>query len=151
MNNSSTPNLMRDPYLDWVQQEGIPVTEDFGVDLFEVAPKPWTRLSVDGAAVNLKGRADVISMFVLEMPPGTATSEQKHLYEEVLYILSGRGSTTIESADGRKHNFEWGRGSLFAIPMNAKYRHFSGIPSCQAIPSLRGWSATQVFFDPYRR
>ena len=41
MNDASAPNLMRDPYLEWVQQEGL--AEDFGVDLFAVQPRPWAR------------------------------------------------------------------------------------------------------------
>jgi uncharacterized RmlC-like cupin family protein len=62
---------------------------------------------------------------VLDLPPGAATEPQKHLYEEVVYVLSGHGSTTIETSDGRKHSFEWGPKSLFALPLNATYRHFN--------------------------
>ncbi|HZR69523.1 MAG TPA: hypothetical protein VFB01_10790, partial [Burkholderiales bacterium] len=43
----------------------------------------------------------------------------------MVYVLSGHGSTTIETADGRKHSFEWGPKSLFALPLNARYRHFN--------------------------
>jgi mannose-6-phosphate isomerase-like protein (cupin superfamily) len=117
---------MRDPYLEWVHEEGIPAFEDFGIDLFEVEAKPWSRFGINAAAVHLKGRGDFISMLVLDLPPGKATSPQRHLYEEVVYVLAGRGSTTIESANGQKHSFEWGRGSMFAIPLNARYRHFNG-------------------------
>ena len=28
-----------DPYLDWVAKEGLPVTEDYGIDLFTVETK----------------------------------------------------------------------------------------------------------------
>ncbi len=126
MNDATKPNLNRDPYLEWVEQEGLPVVEGFGVDLFAVEAKPWARYEVDGAAVHLKGRGDFISMFLLELAPGKATSPQRHLYEEVIYVLAGRGSTSIVSSDGRRHSFEWGPGSLFAIPLNAEYRHFNG-------------------------
>ena len=40
-------------------------------------------------------------------------------------MLSGHGSTTIETSDGRKHSFEWGPKSLFAMPLNARYQHFN--------------------------
>ena len=33
-----------------------------------------------------------------------------------------RGSTTVETADGRKHTFEWGPKSLFSVPMNTHHR-----------------------------
>jgi oxalate decarboxylase/phosphoglucose isomerase-like protein (cupin superfamily) len=126
MPTPSKLTLMRDPYLEWVAEEGLPVYEDFGVDLFAVEPKPWARLDAKGAAVHLKGRGDFVSMLVIEIDPGACTSPQRHLYEEVVYVLAGRGSTTVEAADGHKHIFEWNRGSMFAIPLNAKYRHFNG-------------------------
>jgi mannose-6-phosphate isomerase-like protein (cupin superfamily) len=126
MNRPESVPIIGDPYLEWIRQEGVPVYEDFGVDLFKVEPKPWERFGVNGAAVHLKGRGDFISMFLFELPPGTSGSPQCHMYEEVVYVLTGCGSTTIESADGRKHSFEWSAGSLFAIPLNAKYRHFNG-------------------------
>src|SRR6202171_3446333 len=81
---------------------------------------------VGAAAVHLKGRGDFLCMFVFDIAPSSATTPQRHLYEEVFYVLDGRGSTTIETADGRKHSFEWGPKSLFAIPLNARYRLFNG-------------------------
>jgi oxalate decarboxylase/phosphoglucose isomerase-like protein (cupin superfamily) len=126
MNASVAPRIGVDPYQEWLLGEAIPVVEDFGVHLPDVDTRPWARLGVNGAAVHLKGRGDFVSMFVLELAPGAATEPQRHLYEEVVYVLSGRGSTTIESADGRTHSFEWGPRSLFAIPLNTRYRHFNG-------------------------
>jgi mannose-6-phosphate isomerase-like protein (cupin superfamily) len=115
-----------DPYLDWTQQEGIPTVEDFGVDLNKVETKPWARIGVDGAFVHLKGRGDFLAIFIVDIAPGRSTEPQRHLYEEVVYVLEGHGSTTIETHDGRTHSFEWGPKSLFALPLNAKYQHFNG-------------------------
>jgi gentisate 1,2-dioxygenase len=42
----------------------------------------------------------------------------------VVYVLDGRGSTTFEIG-GQRRTFEWGRGSLFSLPVNAHYRHFN--------------------------
>src|SRR5262249_2454591 len=52
------PKYGVDPYLDWLVAEGIPGTEDYGVDLFAVETAPWLRYGVNGAAVHLKGRGD---------------------------------------------------------------------------------------------
>jgi oxalate decarboxylase/phosphoglucose isomerase-like protein (cupin superfamily) len=119
------PKLLLDPYASWVEKEGIPVTEDFGIDLFKVPVQPWARFGVDGGIAHLKGRGDFLSIFVLDLKPGAATDPQKHMVEEVVYVLSGHGSTTVETSDGRKHSFEWGPKSLFALPLNARYRHFN--------------------------
>src|SRR3974390_2415389 len=119
------PKLLLDPYLTWAAKEGVPITEDFGVDLLKVPVAPWARFGVDGGIVNLKGRGYFVAIFVLDLAPGAGTVPQKHLYEEVVYVLSGYGSTTIETTDGRTHSFEWGPKSLFAPPLKARYRHFN--------------------------
>lgn len=115
-----------DTYLDWVSKEGIPVTEDYGIDLFKVETALWPRYGVKGAAVHLKGRGDFANMFLFDIPPGAATTPQRHLYEEVVYVLEGSGSTQLEFGDGRKKSFEWGPKSMFAVPLNARHRHFNG-------------------------
>ena len=123
--NIPHPKLLLDPYGSWVEKEGVPVTEDFGIDLLKIPTKPWARFGVDGGIAHLKGRGDFISIFVLDMAPGAKTVPQKHVFEEVVYVLSGYGSTTIETSDGRKHSFEWGPKSLFALPLNSRYQHFN--------------------------
>jgi hypothetical protein len=120
------PRYGVDAYLDWVEKEGLPVAEDYGIDLFKVETAMWPRTGVKSAAVHLKGRGDFANMFVFELPPGGATTPQRHLYEDVICVLEGTGSTQIEFSDGRKKSFEWGPRSLFAIPLNAKHRHFNG-------------------------
>ena len=122
---SEHPKLLLDPYVAWTEKEGVPVTEDFGVDLLKCPTAHWPRFGVEGGIVNLKGRGDFVSIFVLDLKPGAQTAPQKHLFEEVVYVLSGHGSTTVESSDGRKHSFEWGPKSLFALPLNARYQHFN--------------------------
>ena len=41
------PRYGVDPYLEWVNREGVPVVEDIGIDLFEVPVKPWDRFGCD--------------------------------------------------------------------------------------------------------
>jgi gentisate 1,2-dioxygenase len=114
-----------DTYQEFIKNEGIPITEDFGLDLLQVEVKPWARLGALGAYALMKGRGDFIDTYVLEMQPGGSTIPQKHLFEEVVYVLDGRGSTTIEDSNGDKHSFEWGPKSLFSLPLNCRYQHFN--------------------------
>jgi mannose-6-phosphate isomerase-like protein (cupin superfamily) len=118
--------FLLDPYLQWVERQKVPVIEDFGVDLLAVDTGPWDRLGADAAFVNLKGRGDFISVMVTEIPAGGSTLPQRHLYEEVVYVLSGHGTTTVEAPDGSfRQSFEWGPKSMFALPLNLRYRHFN--------------------------
>lgn len=118
--------LLLDPYGEWAANEGAPIAEDFGIDLLAVPTAHWARFGCDGAIAHLKGRGDFVSIFVLELKPGGKTNPQKHMFEEVIYVLSGHGNTVIETADGRRHSFEWGPKSLFALPLNCRYQHFNG-------------------------
>ena len=133
MSNEAAPVYGIDPYLEWVKKEGLPVTEHFGIDLFSVPTGYWPRYGIKAAAVHLAGRGDFAQMFVYDIDPGKSTSPQRHLYEEVIYVLEGHGSTQIELADGTKRSFEWGPRALFAIPLNAKHRHFNGSGSERAL------------------
>jgi uncharacterized RmlC-like cupin family protein len=116
--------FMLEPYLDWAETQGVPIHEDFAIDMLAVESKPWDRIGARGAICHLKGRDDFLTTFLYELPPGGSTTPVQHIYEEVVYVLSGHGSTTVEAAD-RIHTFEWGPKSLFTVPLNAKYRHFN--------------------------
>ncbi len=118
--------VLLDPYLDWADAEGVPVIEDFGVDLLAVETAPWDRFGCHGAIANLKGRGNFCSTFLLDIPPGAKTAPMRHLYEDVYYVLDGHGSTRVETHDGRSHTFEWGPKSLFALPVNAPHQIFNG-------------------------
>jgi gentisate 1,2-dioxygenase len=101
------------------------VHEDFGFDLLTLELGRWPRMDALGAYAHCLGRGDFADMYVCEIPPGGRTAPQRHLYEAVVYVLSGRGSTTLEAPEG-KRSFEWREGSLFALPLNARYQHFNG-------------------------
>ena len=52
--------------------------------------------------------------------------EQRHLFEAMIYVIGGRGATTIWQSNGKKQAFEWQTGSLFAPPINCHCQHFNG-------------------------
>jgi quercetin dioxygenase-like cupin family protein len=102
----------------------VPIHEGFGLDLLGVETGPWPRLGCGGALILLEGRGDFVDCQLLDLAPGSQSDPQRHLHEEVVYVLEGRGGTTVEGPD-RKDSFEWGTGSLFALPPNTSYRHFN--------------------------
>jgi mannose-6-phosphate isomerase-like protein (cupin superfamily) len=122
---SKAAGLYLEPYNDWIESEGMTIAKGVGVYLPGVETKPWPRYGVKGAAVHLTGKGDFAQCFLIDIPGGGSTDPQHHLYEEVVYVLEGRGSTHIELPDGSKHSFEWQPRSMFAIPLNAKHRYFN--------------------------
>jgi mannose-6-phosphate isomerase-like protein (cupin superfamily) len=125
-NPTKDPVFLHDSYLAWCDEQPVPVIDDFGMDLSKLDVQPWDLYGMNGAICLLKGRDDFNSIFCFELPPGSKSRELHHLYEEIVYVIDGFGSTQIETPDGSKHSFEWGRNSLFSVPLNARYQHFNG-------------------------
>ena len=100
MNDMAAPRVGVDCYLEWLQREGIPVTEDFGVDLLKVPTAPWARVDANGAAVHLKGRGDFLCMFVFDIEPGKATAPQKQepWYRPLMIISISLGCAWLHHA-----------------------------------------------------
>ena len=114
------------PYETWVGRQGVPVIEGYGVtDVNHHEFGRWERLGCNAYFILLKGMEGITGMYVAEIPAGSATNQMQQLYEEVIYVMEGRGSTTLAAPDGQSHQFEWGPGSLFAIPLNTPHRLFA--------------------------
>lgn len=120
--------VKRDYYREFQQEEGIPVYTGFYIaDLRTLEVKPWSRMGGLGAYVNLFGEETSGGNYVSEIPPGQSLKPQKHMFEELVYVLSGRGATTYWAHEGGpKGTFEWKEQSLFALPANVGYQHFNG-------------------------
>jgi oxalate decarboxylase/phosphoglucose isomerase-like protein (cupin superfamily) len=114
-------------YRSWAESQGIPVIKGFYVgDIRAVEVAPWEHKGGLGSLINLEGAGGTTDAYVCQIPPGEKLKPQKHLYEEMIYVATGHGATTVWQKEGKKHTFEWGPGSLFAVPLNAWYQHFNG-------------------------
>ncbi len=115
------------PYEKWMEAEGLPIIKGYAVqDLTAIALEPWPRRGGSGAFIDLIGNEQSCGTYLCEIPPGKSLEPEKHLYEERILILNGRGATAIWNEGGPKQTFEWHDWSLFAIPLNAWYQHFNG-------------------------
>lgn len=118
---------MDTPYDDWVACQGIDTFKGYFIEDLNTLPlKWWERKGGYGAFINLDGAGYLDDGFVCIIPPGQSLKPQRHLFEELVYILEGRGATSMWQENGQKQTFEWQKGSLFAIPLNAHYQHFNG-------------------------
>lgn len=116
--------FLLNPYLDWAEGQGLPIHEDFCLNLLELEVSPWERSGTNAALIHVGGRGDFANSFLHEIPPAGQSDVQQHLFEGVIYILSGHGRTTFE-VGGSTVSFEWGPRSMFAIPPNVRYQFFN--------------------------
>jgi quercetin dioxygenase-like cupin family protein len=112
------------PYDEFMAEEGLPVIREIGIrDLRELELADWPRMGGRGAYIQLLGTEELWGMYVVEIPPGAALEPEHHLYEEIFYVIRGRGSTEVWIDDSSgKARFEWRAGSLFAVPLNSWHR-----------------------------
>ncbi len=112
------------PYDLFMESEGIPIYRDIGVSKVQNLPlAPWKRLGGKGTYIQLHGTEGKWGSYVVEVPEAGALNAEKHLYEEVYLVVDGRGTTEVWlDNDSKRHVFEWQKGSLFSIPVNAWHR-----------------------------
>ncbi|MGH3026842.1 MAG: cupin domain-containing protein, partial [Gaiellaceae bacterium] len=84
----------------------------------------WERRGGRGAYLTFSDQM-VADAYIAEIPPGGSLKPQHQLFEEIILVAAGRGASTIWQDGGPKRTFEWQRGSLFAIPLNAWHEHFN--------------------------
>ena len=80
----------------------------------KVPLEPWKRTGGLAARMCLAGTGETNDAYICEIPPGKALEPQKHMFEELIYIVSGRGATTVWNDGEPKHTFEWQEGSVFS-------------------------------------
>ena len=112
------------PYDRYMLEQEIPIHRDIGVHKIQNLPmKPWKRLGGSGTFIQLYGTDGLWGMYVVTVPSASALNTERHMYEEIYYVVEGRGSTEVwEEGSTKKLSFEWGPGSLFGIPMNTYHR-----------------------------
>ncbi|MBI2189495.1 MAG: cupin domain-containing protein [Acidobacteria bacterium] len=115
------------PYTRWVRSEGLDIISSFYVpNLHTVELRPWARRGGRGVFLNHDASRSSNDCCVCEIAPGGQLNPQRQLFEEMIYVLDGRGSTVVWNDAGKRIAFEWKAGAMFAIPLNTWHQHFNG-------------------------
>jgi len=117
------------PYARFVRNDGLDIISAHYVpNLRTTEVKPWPRRgnAAKGVFINHEASRFSNDCYLCEIAAGQKLEPMHHLYEEMLLILSGRGSTTVWNNAGARVTFEWKEGAIFAIPLNCWYQHFNG-------------------------
>src|SRR5487761_1325031 len=112
------------PYDRYMQEQEIPLYGGIGLyDVRDLTLAPWKRMGGRGAFIQLDGTRGIWGMYLVEVPSAGVLNAERHMYEEVFYVVEGRGSTEVwREGSSRKQQFEWQAGSLFAVPINTWHR-----------------------------
>ena len=85
-------------------------------------------------------RMETVDAYMQIIPPGSRSGRHRHLAEECVYVLEGRGYDLHEDCDveindvfewkatGKIQRFEWEAGDVIYIPPNTIHQHFNADP-----------------------
>jgi len=111
------------PYDRWIESLGVPVYRGYYLeDLRTIELGRWDRRQFDVGFLQLAGQEGVSGAYVAEIAPGTTLPPFRMAIDDLVYVLAGRGLTTIWAGDGPKRTFEWGKHALFLVPANFTYQ-----------------------------
>ena len=162
MKVAETPNeglkeyVKLDPYTEWLKTEGVKVYQEYYFpSLAKIELGPWERKGGKGAVVHINNNHMPNDCHVVEIKAGSKSEPEHHMYELTIYVVSGRGATTIWHDEKKKSSFEWQAGSLFSIPLNSWYQNFNGsgqeparyIAVTNAPPMMRLYRDPQFIFN----
>ena len=116
-------------YDRWVAAQGIPVHEGYHVsDLRTLALGDWPERECSAAFLKLAGQEAVSEARVSEIAAGQTLPPLKFGFDELVYVVDGRGLTTVwRENGGPSKSFEWQTHSMFLIPRH----HFHQISNTQ--------------------
>jgi len=145
-----------DAYEDWLEAEKVLVHKEFYFpNIKEIEVGDWERKGGKGAVIHIDNRFMPNDCHVVEINPGGKSEPEHHMYEINIYIVWGRGATSVWIDEKNKQTFEWKEGSLFTIPVNAWYQHFNGsgdesaryMATTNAPPTMRYWRDNDFVFN----
>jgi quercetin dioxygenase-like cupin family protein len=114
--------IERNFYRDWIKTSKVPMVEGYSIlDAKTQEVQPWPEIGGRGVYLNFSGNVHMDGL-IMEIPSGKSLRPSRKFYEQLVYCLAGRGTTTF--GDGPKANkIEWGEGSLFSVPMNVLHHY----------------------------
>ena len=114
------------PYDLWLKKQDVLVYRGYAVDdLKTLELGPWETKGGKGAVIRFHGSGYINDGQVVEIEPAKKLHPQKQLFEETVYVVSGRGATQFWYDETAKQTIEWQRHSLFAIPPNVNFQHMN--------------------------
>ena len=116
---------VKSSYQQFVRQENVPLYEgSYLEDLATLPLAEWERRGGRAAYTRL-GEQEIYNLQLVEIPPRGELKPEHHMYDAMMYVIKGRGATTVWQDGEPKHTAEWEEGALLAIPLNAWHQEFN--------------------------
>ncbi|HUY02040.1 MAG TPA: cupin domain-containing protein, partial [Rhodocyclaceae bacterium] len=89
---------------------------------------------------QMNTRMETVNAYMQIIPPGSRSGKHRHLAEECLYVLEGRGYDVHQDCDveitdtyhwkvqDEVKRYEWEAGDVIYIPPNTVHQHFNADP-----------------------
>ena len=126
---------IKSAYQNFVRGEGAPLYEGSAIENLATLPlADWARRGGKVGYTRL-GDQESYNLQIVEIPPGGELRPEHHMYDALMFVLSGGGASTIWQTGEKKRTVEWQEGSLLAIPLNAWHQEFnrSGGEPCRLL------------------
>ncbi len=90
---------------------------------------------------NMNTRMETVDAYMQIIPPGSRSGKHRHLAEECVYVIEGKGYDLHQDSDceigdvfewvinPQVQRFEWESGDVIYIPPNTVHQHFNADPS----------------------
>src|SRR6476661_6932447 len=113
------------PYEVWQETEGVPIHKGLAIDdLTTAGVGSWKRKGASGAFINMLGAGRSCDSYICEIPAQGQTLPERYLFEELIFVVKGRGATSVWTENGRKQTFEGQQGNSFWPPLKHWRQHF---------------------------
>jgi oxalate decarboxylase/phosphoglucose isomerase-like protein (cupin superfamily) len=123
---ASSPRAGRSalPYVRWMEAQGVPVYAGHYVEDLRTLPLGrWRERECDAAFLHFAGQEGISEARVSEIAPGQTLPPLKFTLDEVVYVIEGRGLTTVWAAEGAPPaTFEWDKRSMFLLPRGSTHQ-----------------------------
>jgi oxalate decarboxylase/phosphoglucose isomerase-like protein (cupin superfamily) len=107
-----------------MESQGIPVyTGHYVEDMRTIALGHWPERECDAAFLRFVGQEGVSEARITEIAPGQTLPPLKFTLDEVVYVIEGRGLTTVWASEGAAPaTFEWDKRSMFLLPRGSTHQ-----------------------------
>ena len=150
------------PYEEFIQTTGVPIHRGYYIeDVRNIEVGFWEQRQAHTAFLVLAGQEGVTEARVTEIPAGQTLPPARFALDEAVYVVQGRGLTTIWADNGPKRTFEWQPHSMFLIPRGhhfqigstqgnqpARLLHYNYLPIAMNIVADPGFYFNNSYVDP---